>query len=579
MYVYGRKVVLLLSLLWVVPCFATIKVSVDRQPVHLDESFQLFFESDSALDNPDFTPLQQDFDILSTAQSSSTSIINGTVKSLKKWTLQVIARRQGALPIPAITFTNQQSPAGILNVKPSNQPADTGTEADIFLQAEVVPEQVYVQQQILFTLRLFLAVPVSNANLAEPTLSGVDAVIQKMGDDKKYDTQRDGRRYTVYQRHYAIFPQASGNLTIEPIIFQAQAGGGSVLNLLNRSAKQIAKRTQAITLNVRSPVANYQGGAWLPAEAITLQENWLGTKHTGTPVFYVDQPITRTVTLQAKGLIASQLPQLDMAIDDNFKQYPDQALLEDQVSEHGINGKRVEKVALIPKMVGEYRLPEIVVPWWDIESNQQQYARLPERLITVLPSLSAANITTADASQQQAVVAEQQSVGQAITTADAIISTNDIASNRWWQGSTIFFALAWLLTLCAYLRVYFRQARFTRQALQVKQQAEGSLRATVALLKRSCKAHDAQAVKDALLRWHNHYHADQPSTNLGELGKYYDASLASEMDTLNQSLYSDVRQAWNGDGLWQSIDSWQQQQASKVNDKVQLSSLQPLYRS
>ena len=75
---------------------ATISAQVDRNPVHLDETFNLFFEADDTPDDdPDFSPLKNDFDIINQSQSSNISMINGQFSKKIKWTLSVMAKRSG----------------------------------------------------------------------------------------------------------------------------------------------------------------------------------------------------------------------------------------------------------------------------------------------------------------------------------------------------------------------------------------------------------------------------------------------------------------------------------------------------
>ena len=51
---------------------ADIRVSVDRNPVSVDESFQITFTaSQSPDDDPDFSPLEQDFNIINQSNRSS----------------------------------------------------------------------------------------------------------------------------------------------------------------------------------------------------------------------------------------------------------------------------------------------------------------------------------------------------------------------------------------------------------------------------------------------------------------------------------------------------------------------------
>ncbi len=84
--------IILLSLCYSSGVYAEVTVSVDRNPVQINESFRIVFESDvSGSDKPDFTPLKKDFDIISQGQSSNIRIINGDYSATTQWTLDVMA--------------------------------------------------------------------------------------------------------------------------------------------------------------------------------------------------------------------------------------------------------------------------------------------------------------------------------------------------------------------------------------------------------------------------------------------------------------------------------------------------------
>ena len=55
---------------------AEIMINVDRDPVVVDESFQLIFESDQKINaEPDFSPLNKSFTVLNSSRRSNTQII------------------------------------------------------------------------------------------------------------------------------------------------------------------------------------------------------------------------------------------------------------------------------------------------------------------------------------------------------------------------------------------------------------------------------------------------------------------------------------------------------------------------
>jgi len=194
---------------------ARVRVEVDRDPVVADESFDVTFTSDTRdAGDPDFAPLERDFDILARSSQTSLQIINGRPESGQSWVLSLIAKRSGRIQLPSITFGKEHSEPLVLDVRPS---AGGGADSDVFLTVEASPQPAYVQAQILVTVRLYVGVQVGNATLSD--LQATGAVIEKLGDDRRRDEMRGGRNYTVFERRYAVFAERSGTLTIAPVEF------------------------------------------------------------------------------------------------------------------------------------------------------------------------------------------------------------------------------------------------------------------------------------------------------------------------------------------------------------------------
>jgi len=89
---------------------ATVTVTTDRDTVVLNEAFQLVFTvQGEQTGEPDFSPLNQDFQLLGTSSSSQISMINGNTTQSKTYTLRLAPRHAGDLAIPPIIFGNDQS--------------------------------------------------------------------------------------------------------------------------------------------------------------------------------------------------------------------------------------------------------------------------------------------------------------------------------------------------------------------------------------------------------------------------------------------------------------------------------------
>src|SRR5690606_9866759 len=152
----------------------------------------------------------------------------------------------------------------------------------------------------------------------EPQADGL--VSERLGQDRNYLAELGGRRYHVVERHYALIPERSGELTIPAIAFRGSALDASDPTGFFSRGRSVGARSDPITLDVRPRPAGWSGAAWLPAADLTLQDE----SPPPTEV-HVGDPITRTIRLQAKGLGYEQLPEITLPAVDGAETYPDKA--------------------------------------------------------------------------------------------------------------------------------------------------------------------------------------------------------------------------------------------------------------
>ncbi len=560
-----KKLFFLLLLLIVVPAdgfAAQIEVSFDRNPVSLDESFQIIFTANDTPDNdPDFSPLEQDFDVLGQSQSSNSSWINGQSSKTLQWTVNVMAKHTGSLVVPAVKFGNDASqPAAILITEATASKA-VDTDDDLFLEVEASPLSPYVQSQVLYTVRLYRRVEIAQAGLNEPELG--DAVIEKLGDDSNYTTQINGVNYWVTERKYAIFPQKSGSVTIKPLMLTAEVVANSRPNFngffnsqTTRTKKVLSK---SVTLDVKPAPATFTGKHWLSAEQLELKEEWSGDNQQ----IKVGEPLTRTLTLLAKGTTVGQLPEINdgnpvlSSVEGNggqLKTYPDQPVLQEQKKPEGLIAFREEKIAVIPSKAGRYKLPAIEIPWFNSQSQKMEVARIPETTITAIDV----------AGTQPTSVAPTALVAQAQKT--EATPANPPQQPYVWLWVAVFLAIGWAATLAYFLS----RRRPAKKPLIEKNEREIRLEDSVKRLRKACAENNAAAAKDALLAW-----GQQKSgvANLGAIAALSEARLRDEILQLNQILYGKASEPWQGKKLFQAFVEHKAREKIAATDDDKLESL------
>ncbi|TAN66474.1 MAG: protein BatD [Methylobacter sp.] len=579
-----KKLLFLLVLLSFVPSAASaaqISVSFDRNPVSLDESFQIIFTANATPDNdPDFSPLEQDFEILGKSQSSNSSLINGQFSKTIQWTLNVMAKHPGSLVVPAVPFGDDASqPASIL-VTQATSNKTVNTDDDLFLEVEANPQSPYVQSQVLYTVRLYRRVEIAQASLNEPELG--DAVIEKLGDDSNYNTQINGVNYLVTERKYAIFPQKSGSVTIKPLVLTAEVVANSRSNFNGFFSSQATRTkkilSKSVVLDVKPAPASFTGKHWLSAEQLVLKEEWSGDNQQ----MKVGEPLTRTLTLLAKGATVGQLPELNTGKpvlskvegpvlsgaeggDGQLKTYPDQPTLQEQKKPEGLIAFREEKIAIIPSKAGFYKLPAIEIPWFNSQSQKMEVAKISEASITAidapgaLPDMAAPVISTP--------VQQPQKIEQATPI------INQPQQNTWlWLA--VFLGAGWLVTL-AYLVI----KRPAKKPVVEKNEPEVRLEDSIKNLKKACADNNAIAAKDALLAWGRQKFIARDGVyvapSLGAIAELSDARLRDEILILNQVLYGKAAEQWQGKKLFQAFveNKARKKMAATDDDK-----LEPLYR-
>ncbi|MGZ4979976.1 MAG: BatD family protein [Methylobacter sp.] len=557
-----KKLVFLLLLSSFVPgnvFAAQISVSFDRNPVSLDESFQIIFTANDTPDNdPDFSPLEQDFEILGQSQSSNSSWINGRSSRTIQWTLNVMAKHPGNLVVPAVKFGDDESqPASIL-VTQATASKTVNTDDDLFLEVEANPQSPYVQSQVLYTVRLYRRVDIAQAALNEPELS--DAVVEKLGDDSNYNTQIDGVNYLVTERKYAIFPQKSGALTIKPLMLTAEVMASNRPNFNGFFNSQMTKTrkisSKSVTLNVKPAPAAFTGQHWLSAEQLVLKEEWSGDNQQ----MKVGEPLTRTLTLLAKGTTVGQLPELNTGkIDDQLKTYPDQPVLREQKKPEGLIAFREEKIAIIPSKAGFYKLPAIEIPWFNSQSQKMEIAKIPETTITALEA-------TGTLPDMAAPVAPMPVQPPQKAEQSTPIITQPQQQNTWFWVA-LFLGAGWLATL-AYLLI----KRPVKKPAAEKSAMEIRLEDSVKSLKKACADNNATAAKDALLAWGRQKYG---VASLGAVAELSEARLRDEILHLNQILYGKTAGQWQGKKLFQAfVENKAREKIAVIDD----GKLEPLYR-
>lgn len=562
----------------------TLSVQVDRATLAQEESLQLIIALQGQSNaSPDLSPLEQDFDVVSSSKNFTMNLVNGRMDSKTQWQITLIPKRSGTIRIPALAVAGELTEPIDIVVRPTNSGTATTERRTVFLEVTATPSNLYVQSQALITVRLYYAVPINQARMADPRLS--DAVVERLGEDKNFETVKDGQRYRVLERVYAVFPQNSGELTIPALELNGQiteAGASPIEQFFNNNGlgfdpfdqslqrtRPIRLRSAPLRLSVRPRPANFQGTVWLPAQALRLTETW----NPSNPTFRVGEPITRSITLEAKGLAAAQLPDLSMSSDASIKTYPDQPQLKNRPLDDGIQGTRSQNVALVPTRPGTFTLPAIHLNWWDTLANQERIATLPAKTVTVLPALNGNAISGAsDASPIVTSPTPSPTLPAVAPRAENSPTVN------YWSWIAAFFFVIWLITL-----TIWRQDRRQRQTTvslslpQSHRQPPTSTKPSLNALQTACETNQAAATKEHLLHWAAARWPNDPPRSVGEIAaRLRDNKVTAVLTELDKAIYAKAQDAnWNGGACWAVLKNALTHQPSSEHQTEMLPALYP----
>ncbi len=536
-----RRMTLMFVLLVGLPSHAaTLVARVDRTELSLDETVELTLETAdaTAFGKPDLQPLDSLFKVSGTRQNNQLSGSNGEARAVTQWQVTLQPRQTGYVVIPPLRLGEAHSEPITLHVTESSASA-ADLLAPIFIDASLDQEVAYVQAQVVLTLRIYHSVSLYDDSTLSPLQMG-DALVERLGEPRTYEKVINGVRHGVIEIRYAIFPQKSGELTIPAQLFSATtvapAAGDRYGSRFGRSTQV---KSPTIPLMVKPKPADYPADApWLPARGLTLVEAW--SPEPGEA--QLGEALTRSVMLKANGLTSSQLPPIEATRIPGLRSYADQPSLHNEITADGISGSIEQREALVATRAGDFQLQAIELVWWNTLEDRLERTVLPARSLQIAdnPELQQPVIEPADESEQR-----------------------DVARLWPWQLSSALLALTTLIGFGLWLHARSQPA-VVRAA-----QSGPTPRSLLDDLKRACMANDTQATRQALDAW-----ARQQPETLADMAARFQP-LSEALDGLNGALYSETGQRWQGDALWQAIQSLPASQATE--DGQETGTLPPLY--
>ena len=312
------------------------------------------------------------FNVVKGGTASRVEFVNGSMSSEVEYTFYLTPLKRGKFVVgPAqVRIKNKiySSNSVKLTVSKARNNQAGNESMPLFLEARVSKNNLYLNQNALYTLKLFMREQVSNISLEMPEVQGL--VFESLAEPQKYSTTINAKRYEVVELKYILIPKKLGEYSI-PV-----AGMRMTVYKRNRrdsffedpffnirGGKPIYLSSNEIQLNIKN----------LPGQ--NRPDNFSGLvgrfdiKAKLDPVeVKANESTTLTIIVQGQGNVR-QIPDLKLADIKGLKIYQDKPRLNINKGESAILGEKIMKWAIVPEKDGKYIIPSMTLAFFDPEKG------------------------------------------------------------------------------------------------------------------------------------------------------------------------------------------------------------------
>ncbi|PJD92440.1 MAG: hypothetical protein CK424_05925 [Legionella sp.] len=500
---------------------AGLSADLDALSVELGKTVRLTLSYDPSEDQgmPDLSELRADFTILATEQSMSYTVINGQARSVAQWSIVLEPKKAGILVIPALSIGRLSSIPLQVSVNAAvpasrsdggNHPASLAKTDGPTLTADIQTDHPYLHQEILYTVRLLNRHRLMNVRYRAPHVD--DAILFPLGQGREYQTTISGVLYHVDEQMYAIFPQKSGELTIAPPALHALIYDGT--------STPISLEAKSLLVHVQPLPKQASIQTWLPSKLVRLREKY----DEAATTLSQGATVVRSIRLQAQGLVAQLLPQITFEPTPGVSIYPEQAEKSNDVRQGELWGTTQLKITYVFTKTGTLQLPPVKVSWFNVKTKQFEVAELPAKTYLIQPKTTVAK-------------------PHARKVMSSPVAAEILPKNLSWglkHGLWIFLLTG--IILFAGVRCYRWRVRRSKPYEDVRD---------------ACLANDPRRAKKAIEHWATYQWPDKAPIHLADIEKLMDDPVCREhLKCLIAALYHPSNAAWQGKGLWHSIQSF-----------------------
>ena len=375
-----KYIVLLMTLVYSAVTQAAITIRFKPNPVVKGDGVEMVLTSDRPFEGvPNLDILKKNFLIGGQQQRQSSQWINGKGSTSYELAYTLFPYDVGTITVQGLRVGNEPVPEAVLTV---NSSGNSAQKEVLNLSVQCSKKAVYPGQKMLCEVWLFDSQGIADGEIS-PSDTNLGVWEQLSAPTYEGVTDNVHRYKTVY----SFTPKESGSLTLPPFLFRGEVlldtrGKGKYRSFLDMLAfsfastatKPVAIQGEPIQIDVKGKPQDYQSW-WLPSTEVTLSETYQMPESV-----IVGDPIQRTVVLTAKGVNADEMPVPSASNTKNLKVYSNM----EQRKDLGDGGQVQVELTFVPTQPGRVELPEIQVPWFDLNTEKVQYATLPGKELVVV---------------------------------------------------------------------------------------------------------------------------------------------------------------------------------------------------
>lgn len=440
----------------------TLTATVDKTEATLQDQILLTLSVKGAQSSemPKFPPVRA-FDVIPRGSTTSMQIINGQISSSVDYNYVLLPKLKGSFEIGPATITHQGKTIASSTVtltigEAHSQPQ---SQKDLFITTAISTKDPYVNEQIIYTFRLYRRVKIANATLENPSFEGFR--VEPLGEERQYETVLNGRTFVVTEIKQALFPTREGRTEIGPARIQCDV---AVRSQRRRGFFDDSffgfSQTEPRVLHAPPLEVNVRP---LPPEGKTpLFSNLVGTFNLEASVskkqLEVGDTTTLTLTLRGTGNIKdAQEPEFPSLT--YFKVYDDKPTLTIDPSGDVYGGTLTVKKALVPLEEGTLKIPPLTFTYFNPESGRYELCKSSPLTLQVLPSRDKEKLHLVEAVGTTTSKEEIKILGKDILPLKTSLAALQPSAIIPWHWSYLIF---WLFPILGYAGTVLHTSRKRR---------------------------------------------------------------------------------------------------------------------